>query len=619
MQNTEQAAAEVKDKYADLYRDSDTIISFATEQVLYHCYKRAKHDGDEEIIKRIEANWERLYGVPFFEAEPIPIGLLGGPGQGKTAVMVESAKRAAAIMGLNFVSDRNSTPGKNDFYFDVVTLGGALSPVLIKGTQLPDTIPFVDAEGVERTERVMNTVLPTNVTKSKYARASIILLDDAPNAHPDVLTAIYDLLKPENESAFSKIYYCYTGNTGDDGAAAKRFNTAIASRVRLMYMKDEPRDFIKRIEDTYKGDIAETYIASLCLGLIESNPDKLNTPAIKGFNEKTQFACSRTWTQFIAQSAQYLRPYAWRIDNKPDSITGEHRAKFIGQLHQLAVDNLGRDVGQTFYSHCLRVIQDADPIAREIMKHGLVTPELERRIAEQYGSGDAAKDYEFMYAMADSLSSRAAQMYAEGFNSKEPAIMQKALQGLTSGVFTAIKSPKTPEYVSHCFQRFFSGVASKTDYSRMIGYKTDKGVLTISNAFFDEVVKEASKNSIAVAEYEYQEGKKTTLLSQIGNVPSVRASKSFGGIKSGEEYNRAIEEAEAFKDVFKRFNEEAKQNAANHQSPQTQTSAPATVPVQSPSTTPAQASVPTSVAAPAPEPVAAPAPVASPSRPVLMF
>lgn len=555
MSNSKQDANKVTDKYEDLYRDGNTIIEFVSEQIIYHNYTVAKSENDKELMTRIEKNWDEIFGVPFFESEAIPVGVLGGPGQGKTSVMKAAAQRAAQIMGLNFINDKNIMPTKNDFFFDSVTLGGSLSPSLLKGHYMPATQTFIDHNGNEVIEKVMSATLPDNVLKAKYARASFILLDDAPNAHPDLLTAAYDLLKPETNSEFSKIYYSFTGNTGDDGAAAKKFNTALASRCRLLYMCDTVMDFINRIENQYNGDIAQTYINSLALGLLEADDSLLNTPPITAQRDKTQFACSRTWTQFISQMAQSLRPFAYKENKDPSSMTDEQRMMLIGKLRDLSVDNLGRDVGAKFYSHALRVIQDADPIARDILTAGAVTSEITARLERQYSTGETPSDNDFMYALADSLSSRAATMYVNAVNAKDTTTMALALKGFSEGAFSAIKSPKTPQYVQHCYQRFFSAVASRSDFNPLIGFKNPKGVLTLNNAFFNEVITAASKNVLAVTQYEAL-GSKTTLLDQIRGISSVRALDAT-------ELNRSLQEKEAYDASIEKFKNQANSNASN--------------------------------------------------------
>lgn len=534
-----------EDKYSDLYRSGDMVISFTFEQLVHQSYQNAKKSGDNELMSRIENNWEDIFGVPYFEAEPTPVGLLGGPGQGKTAVMNASAKRAASFMGLNFVSDRNTVPTKNDFFFDVVTLGGALSPNPIKGTQLPATKSFKDSLGNTVEERVMDTILPANVTKSKYARASFILLDDAPNAHPDVLTAVYDLLKPENESEFSNIYYSYTGNTGDDGAAAKKFNTAIASRCRLMYMKDLPMDFIKRLEDEYRNDVAETYIRSIVLGFIQQNGNLLNTPPIKAQMDKTQFACSRTWTQYSRQLSQFLRPFAWRMKNKPSTVTEQATSDLLAAVQTLAVDNLGRDVGNKIYSHALRVIQDADPICRDILASGQVTADIKERIKRQYDNGESASDMDFMFAMADSLSNHAAEQYINAYGAGDSDAMENALKGFVAGMYDTLRSPKTPEYVQHCYQRFFSACVSKSNDDPAFGYRTEKGVMLIGNKFYGDVSRASSANPLSVTEYVNPLGKKVRLIDQMLNVSSIRAA-------TDADINALSEQNKALKDAFNR-------------------------------------------------------------------
>ena len=536
-------SGDFQDKYADLYRSGDTIVDFTYKQLVHHAYKRAQKIGDQELMSRIEANWLDIHGVPYFEADPMPVGLLGGPGQGKTSVMIAAGKKAAALMGLNFVSERNVTPTKDDFYFDVVTLGGQLSPAVVKGQQLPGDKVYIDANGNEVVEREMKTILPTNVTASKYARTAFILLDDAPNAHPDILNAVYDLLKPENESDFSGIYYSYTGNTGDDGAAAKKFNTAIASRVRLMYMKDLPRDFINRLEEEYRSDIAETYIRSIVMGFVMQNGNLLNTPPIRAQQEKTQFACSRTWTQMTKQLSQYLRPYVWLMKNKPEMITESHTGELLQEVERLAVDNLGRDVAKKLYSHALRVMQDADPISRAILESGKVTSDIEARVKSQYTTGESPSDMDFMFAMADALSNHAAEQYVNAFNENDEEKMGHVLKGLVAGLYDTIRSPKTPEYVQHVYQRFFSACVSKSNDNPAFGYRTNKGVMLIGNAFFSKVVDASKLNPVAITEYENGLGRKVRLIDQMKNIGSIRAALD-GEIDVVAEQAKALRDAE---------------------------------------------------------------------------
>lgn len=536
-------AAVNNDKFADLYRDGDTVIDFTYRQIVHHSYKVAKRNGDSELMDRIEKAWQEIYSVPYFESEPVPVGILGGPGQGKSSIMKVAAKKAAAFMGLNFVDDKDVLPTKNDFLYDSVTLGGNLSPASIKGDKLPATKVFTDSYGNRHEERVMETILPFNVTASKYARASFINLDDAPNAHPDILTAAYDLLKAEVQSAHSNIFYGFTGNTGQDGAAAKKFNTAIGSRVRLMYMKDTPRDFINRAENRFRGHIAETYIRSISLGFLMQNGHLLNTPPIKGQQDQTNFACSRNWDGFLDCFAQRLTDHVAKMKYAPHLVSDTDIPELLIDIKEMSVDKLGRDVGKKLLSHTLRVLQDADPICRAIMEAGEVTPDIKARIEAQYTNGESPDDMDFMFAMADSLSNHASEQFINAYRANDQDAMDLALKGLVAGLFETLHSPKTPEYVQHVYQRFFHNAVSKSENDPNIGYYTKKGQLLISNPFYDQIVTASTKNIKAVSVYKNGLGNDVRLIDQMGNISNIRAALQ-GEVDKHAEQAKALREAE---------------------------------------------------------------------------
>ena len=485
-----------EDKYEDLYRDGKTVSDFTFQQIIHHSYNRAKRFNDDELVQRIERRWPELYGTPYFPSIPMPIGVLGGPGQGKTTVVIKAAKNAAAFMGLNFVNSDNVIPGKDDFFFDVVTLGGQLSPSLIKGAMLPEDMTYKNHLGEEVTQRVMNPSLPTNVIKVQLARAAMILLDDAANAHTDVQTAVYDLLKPEKDSPYANALYSYTGNTGDDGAAAKAFNTAIGSRVRLMYMRDEALDFINRIDEAYSNDIAYSYISSLVTGFIDAHPHYLNASPANAKREKTNFACSRTWTQATESFAQVLRPLAYTALNSPEKAKQAEHSVLLNELFQLSQDSLGRDVSNKFKSHMYTVLQDADPIAREILKAGAITQNIKERIKNKFNEGESGQEKSFMYSLAMSMGTLAAEYYTKAVKNNDQAQKLHILTALTVGTFDALPvTPSLPEYCATVVQHFLMSVVTRNKGNLQVGYKDEKtGEIVVCLPLFETIAQAFAKN-----------------------------------------------------------------------------------------------------------------------------
>lgn len=578
------------DKYKDLYRDGGEIVEFQFEQIIHAAYELAVARNDQELRSRIEKNWEDLHGIPYFPSESIPVSLLGGPGQGKSAVTAVAAKRAAAFLGLNYVDSRSARPGKDDFYIDFVTLGGALSPTQVKGTSLPGEAKFTADDGHTNIERVMEVVLPDNVTKAKYARMAMIVLDDAPNAHPDVLTAIYDLLKPETDSQYSGIYYSQTGNTGDDGAGAKGFNTAIYSRTRLMYMRDKPEDFCARLEDKYRGDVAESFLESIMIGFFNANPELLNTPPIEAKMQKTQFSCSRTNTQLTEQMAQILRPYAWRLENKPETVDKTMQSAMLTKLATLTVDNVGRTVGKKISQHALRVIQDADPIARAILTAGKITEDIKQRIDAQYTTGDRPEDLEFSMALADALSAHTSAKLIAAADDQDDKEFDRVMDAFSSGVYGSIRSHKIKEFIQHCYQRLFNGVVAKSKGNPAFGYKNDKQAVIINQQFFERVCQSATKHPVAVSKLPPEHS-----VGGVERLMDLALRASLVKTADGSVLSQNAEKARAVQDAFDRFapKKTAPQQApAGAQSvttnqPQSHASVSASPAVQQPITQPA--------------------------------
>lgn len=225
------------------------------ESLFANVWQGAKADNNEELMQKVEAGFEKHFKIKFDEdymhEEGSNFGLFGPPGYGKTASVESAAKNVAELLGMNFVDVAGKPveyiPGPNDFCYISVALGGQTSPMAITGLPMVGT----DGEGEKFTTSAGAKMF--NITRK--APASLVIFDDATNAHPKVLGALLEVLQKKRYGEHKmgrQSVVALTGNLEGDGSAeaVRRVGDAIHSRVKNSFVMDSKKRFVERYQES---------------------------------------------------------------------------------------------------------------------------------------------------------------------------------------------------------------------------------------------------------------------------------------------------------------------------------------------------------------------------------
>lgn len=493
-------------KKENLYRPTGHVLDSIVDQLLQ--YSHAK--GDDGIKVKVEAAYEALKQAPFFPTKPIPLGLLGGPGQGKSAVCREAAKRVAAMLDLNFLEGANKgAPTKNDFYYDSITLGGAISTAPVKGHQIPTKVN-VDGEETD----VMRAVLPKWVLNAKQAGISFVVFDDLKNALSSVQTSTYDVLQEETSSDFGNAFYSWTGNLGDDGTPASKSNSAITSRSMLMRVKDDAEQFLERASKKFNDRVGTGLVGEY----LAANPDMLNLDPAKAARAQTNFACSRTWENLIYALRPMHHQYLHHLSKQ-----GSEAMPNLQQIRFVAEDICGPEVGEDFVAFVNRYISSAVPLVKQIMEKGEVDRHARLVLDEKYTDGANLDEVNFANTFSVAAANEAAQAFADANKQGDKVAKTAALKGLAALMYGSIPSR---EYINNTSRYFLKQVIVKSADEENVGWLSKTGAPVVRDALMEDIIYQLVKQPTAVQYVADHEGNDAMLV-QVTFDGVIQATKSM--------------------------------------------------------------------------------------------
>lgn len=484
------------------YRPTGHVLHVLVEQILQYAHGK----GDEVIQQRVEQAWITLNQEPFIPSKPLPVGLIGGPGQGKTAVGREAAKQAAALLGMNFVSGVAVEPTPEDFYYDAITLGGVMSSAPVKGHQIPTKTSIAG----EETE-IMRSVLPKWVHNTKTAGLSFVVFDDLRNALSSVQTTTYDVLQEETSSDFGNAYYGWTGNLGDDGTPASKSNSAITSRGILMTVRDDAEQFLQRASKKFNDPIGTGLVGEY----LEAHPEALNLSPATAAKKQTNFACSRTWENLIHALRPVYGGYLYRLGNQgPDAPYNLERVRF------LAEDIIGPEKGESFIGFVSNYLQSAVPIVRQILNDGAISDKVRDQINDKYVDGASIDEFSFANTFSVAIASEASAMYKKSADNDDKESKQRVLAGLSALMYDTLPNR---EFIQNTSRYFVKQIITKSQDPESVGWLNESGAPVLRDVFMDELVAEIIKQPLAVAYAKNINGDEERLI----NI-------TFDGIKKGD-------------------------------------------------------------------------------------
>lgn len=354
--------------------------------------EQAERTDRIKMNKKIEQVYKEVTGADWVEDDEKVLStlLLGAPGQGKTTAFKQAAKKAANALGLRFLLNPTEDViiTRGDFVFTTQEFSAENSKMELSG--LP-------AKSVVQEMEVMTRLIQWRLAALKLAGAGLLLLDDFPNASPNIQNLGLSLTDEKRYQGLdlSNVYIGLTGNLGAiDGTHTTKLSSALRGRCEIYYTRDILKNFVNRSRVKFNDELADIGI----LGYLEKNDHHF--ASLPNARESGGFTSPRTWEHFIVEARRAVQ----------DSGGRKNGLKALPTIVRKARALLGPAVGNELNTYLNSLMNSADPIAREVIYEGkLDTDTLSKRFQQGFSSEEQHFAYQYSLALADYAVNRLAK------------------------------------------------------------------------------------------------------------------------------------------------------------------------------------------------------------------
>lgn len=372
--------------------------------------KLNEHNARVGINKKIEAAFKNATGGQDWiedRAKILSTMLVGPPGHGKTTVFKVAAKKAAEDLGMRFLINptEDINIGLNDFVFTSLEFSGENSKMELSGLPMKGNV-----QGHEAMTHLNNWRLGC----LPMAGAGLLLLDDFTNATSNIQNIGLSITDEKRYQGLNlkNVTVGLTGNLGAalDGTNTSNASTALGSRVKTSFIRDNLKDFTIRTQNQYQDELGDLGL----LGFLNNNEQLF--AQLPDARTKGGFPCPRAWDNFILDVRRLVQEVGGR----------EHAMNALTRIATSAGQLLGQEVKQGVRTYIHAMLTSADPLARKVIFEGDVDiKELEKR----YNTGFSAEEQHFAFQYTQSMA-----QYAVTRIVNEKGDMTKAVTNFVEGI-----------------------------------------------------------------------------------------------------------------------------------------------------------------------------------------
>ena len=389
-------------------KSTKKVVEYLKHDILLSLYrKNPVVEGNEEktqfnldMNKKVEDLYQSRYGKKFdskvhAKNKQLALFLMGPPGQGKTASYIVAAKETCADLGLTFIEHVNDdyVPKRNHFVMVVQECAGENSAITFGGVPRAEE---VEINGKKM--HVLKKAVNFRFTVFDECAGGVLLFDDAANAAQVIQNVLLPVAQFGSFQGMKISNACigFTGNLGAlDGTYTNDLSSALRTRVIPMFVTDNVQDFANRAYEQYNDSLGDLGIINFLLR------NKQDFAVLPDPNEKSGFACSRSWDNLI----QSIRSVVERNGGR-----GRGEQESLEEIHSLAMSTVGPTIGQKLAGYYNSLIRGADPLARQFVLDG--KPNMDE-LKNKYKGGASAGDISFGYQFATACGDYAVNMIAE--------------------------------------------------------------------------------------------------------------------------------------------------------------------------------------------------------------
>ena len=431
-------AQEVPYTYYSTNEMQDNLI----EDMMRKFYK----NGDVPMRKKIEKAYSEYFGVDMLtsriDRERFQSYCLNGiAGNGKTSVMESAARVFAKLAGLNLLSTKDVVreltrnpswlPSEADMIIHTKSMGGMMSAQDLYGTPCFFDVNLPNGEKQTRVRNIPEEV----VSVMRFSGASILLLDDFWNCSEMVQNAALQVVDRAqlDTTDLGNCYVTVTGNLGAlDGSYVNPPSTPMATRMKMVYVEDDPHDWCNRIAEEFNDAAGDAYVSSFIRSVAISK-NEFNIHAaddrIANFPMKPTTANSRTWTALVSEMRHYLN------DLGPNGKIN------VADIQRIANTCVGPIASKSFAAFAYTVLSGVDLLARSMIDTGAMDmKKWESLVGSGLSASERDKSHQFAAAFANHASrliitdpakfDLAIKHYARGAFLLDPSTLQLSLNYL---------------------------------------------------------------------------------------------------------------------------------------------------------------------------------------------
>ena len=345
---------------------------------------------EKEINADVERAYKELTGQPYpsFRGKVRPRALFGPPGHGKTSSLEAASKIAADALGWRYVSaeDLEFVPleeiDHKTFVFMAYETAGATSAQDLMGLPNAETI-------AGESKRYLDRIFSMPFHKITRAGGGTFLLDDVLNAARHIQDAVLPILDRRRIGQLNlrSSYICLTGNLGAlDDSNATRAASPMRGRVRSALAYDTVENFIARTRANpeFRDELGDAFVRAF----FQRFPQYFSGHPVRG--QQGGFEAPRSWDSFIHAGREILHRHGGR----------ENARAARDELYDAAAELVGPSAASDFNAFLESVLNNADPLARQIITTGELD---EKELKKIYSGGHSSREQNFAYQFAIAL------------------------------------------------------------------------------------------------------------------------------------------------------------------------------------------------------------------------
>lgn len=435
---------------------------------------------------KIESSWWQCRGVQFLPRSVTPTYLRGYPGQGKTTSYRVAAEQVARMLGMAFVVNPEDSyvPTGHELLLIVQELSGQVSSVDFGG--IPNVQEFEAPNG--QAQPFMTKLSNKRLVSLQHAGAAVLLLDDFPNASPNIQNVALSILT-ENRFQGLDLGNTLVGATGNlgttDGTHISATSNAIVTRVANFLVVDTVDHWVDRTRNEFSDQVGDCGIS----GFLKRYPDLFHVP--KRSRDGVPYPCPRSWSLFLPKLREVLFSYQ-------QLAARDAAAPFpFDELEFEAAGFLGLEVANKLASYFLSNMQLSDPLARELVANGGWSTDALARFKREYSQGYAASSQQFGYQFMTALADYAAKAFLADLDEKHT--WQKTASALAAGLYGQRIDHALICYGAHYFALRIILLANSSDTEETaIGALDEKGRPDLDEGFMEFLALAMAREPLAI-------------------------------------------------------------------------------------------------------------------------